>query len=355
MCTIGKTTVARLYARLLYALGIQPSKKFVETTGGKLASQGPAGVMKIFDDDSDESNGNEFAAMMRMMRPQRNQNSSAKNSRGGVLFVDEAYQLISPHASNAGKQVLDIILTEMENSSTRWVVIFAGYKNDLEAFFAHNDGLRSRIPSVMDFQDFSETQLHSIFLGLIERRYNGRCKIDGGPRGQYMQAAMRRLSSGREKRGFGNARSVENLLSKICQRQAQRLLQIKDREPSEEELLFFSREDLIGPSPANIKSSSEAWAKLQTLIGLQQIKTSVDAMLCMIEENYHRELRGLKPFTVSLNRVFVGSPGTGKTTVAELYGKILADMGLLSNGDGVYCQALTLFFPTLRTVSVGVG
>ncbi len=292
--------------------------------------------MKIFDGDSDN---NSFAALMGM-RPQSNSSSSAKTRRGGVLFVDEAYQLISPHASNAGKQVLDIILTEMEKSTAKWVVIFAGYKNDLEAFFAHNDGLKSRIPYVMDFQDFSETQLHSIFLGLIEKRYKGRCTIEGGPSGQYVQAAMRRLSSCRGKRGFGNARSVENLLSKICQRQAQRLLQIEDREPSEEELLFFSREDLIGPSPTNIHSSSEAWAELKTLIGLHQIKASVNAMLGMVEENYHRELRGLKPFAVSLNRVFVGSPGTGKTTVAELYGKILAEMGLLSNGDGACYQVL---------------
>lgn len=74
--------------------------------------------------------------------------------------------------------------------------------------------------------------------------------------------------------------------------------------------------------------------KLQSLIGLEAVKESIRTQLRRISTNYQRELQGKKPVETSLNRVFFGGPGTGKTSVAKLYGRILADLGLLSNGEG---------------------
>lgn len=309
--------------------------------------------MKIFDsEDSDLSNS--YRMLRRRHRrlrspPFDSDDDSSDDDGGGVLFVDEAYQLISSHTSNAGKQVLDIILTEMERKSARWVVIFAGYKDDLQALYAQNPGFESRFAGTFLFEDLTEPQLHSIMLSLIGNRFRGSCQIEGGPDGLYMRAAARRLSSGRDKRGFGNARSAENFMSKIWDRQAARLLQIDDRTPTDVELFYLSKEDLLGPSPSNIKSNSEAWAKLQALSGLHQIKQSMEDMLGIVEDNYDRELNGLKPFTLCLNRIFVGSPGTGKTTVAKLYGRILADLGFLSNGDGMFLNQDFTFLSCCRS------
>lgn len=70
------------------------------------------------------------------------------------------------------------------------------------------------------------------------------------------------------------------------------------------------------------------------LTGLKAVKETMQGFLDRIHTNYQRELEEKEVIDVSLNCVFLGSPGTGKTSVGKLYGQVLADMGLLSNGGG---------------------
>ncbi|KAF8540293.1 P-loop containing nucleoside triphosphate hydrolase protein, partial [Trichophaea hybrida] len=332
----GKTTVARIYAKFLHAMGVLKSdKKSDEESDEESDEKSGTYTMK-------ETSGAKLASLSigkkKVKKLIRKIVGTKTKPTSGVLFVDEAYQLTAPHTSSEGRQALDVILTEMENRIGQLVVIFVGYNQEMESFFEHNPGLSSRIPYNLQFGDFEDSELWQVLHDNIRAKYSKKMKVEDGLDGLYMRVAIRRLARSRGARGFGNARAVNNLLAQISERQAKRLAkEAKERRCKLEELdcLLFTKEDIIGPNPSEAIRQSAAWGKLHELIGLKEVKRAARIMESFIETNYRRELLEEKPIEFSLNRVFYGSPGTGKTTVGKLYGQIMADLGLLSNGEVV--------------------
>nr|GAT60754.1 predicted protein [Mycena chlorophos] len=300
----GKTTVARHYAKFLASVGVIPGSEFVETTGSRLSNDGVPGTKKMLE--------------------------GVLGAGGGVIFVDEAYQLMDP----MGAKVLDFLLAEMENNVGSVVFIFAGYAKELGQFFEHNPGLSSRVPHTFKFADYSDAELLGIFAHLVRDRFKGQAKVEDGVDGLYARVAVRRLGRGRGSPGFGNARALENMFSEIKLRQAARLTKQRAQGLRPDDFVL-TKEDMIGPDPSVATKESKAWGELQKMIGLQLVKESVQNLLDIIDTNYKRELAEKEPIQVSLNQVFFGNPGTGKTTVAKLYGQILADIGMISKGEVV--------------------
>ncbi|SPO04115.1 related to stage V sporulation protein K [Cephalotrichum gorgonifer] len=322
----GKTTVANLYAQFLKSMDVLGSDRVVETSGAKLASGGPRAITDIFE-----------------------------RRAGGVLFVDEAYQLVAPHSGPAGKQVLDVILGEMDSNSPRWVVVFAGYKEDIvsevqgnpgddrcvilleyedkmESLFQNgNPGLSGRFMADTPFRfaDYSREELGEILKLDLKAR-----QIDYEP--AALAAATDVLSRSKYNRDFSNARAAKLLVSGAVQRNQERHMTGQNHDEDFEARLepqdFDPRLRLQATSTGNVAN----WRA--DLTG--QVSDSVI-------EQLERYLPTSLSRCLNLNRyvprtfVLKGPPGTGKTTLANYMGKLFHDIGILPDHRVELCSAIS--------------
>ena len=293
----GKTTVARIYAKFLKEKGILKEGNFEETSGSKLVNGGTAELTKIL----------------------------KKLESGGVLFIDEAYQL-NPKTNTIGAQVLDMLLPEMENKRDSLVVVMAGYEKQMDDLMAHNEGLPSRFPYHFNFEDYSDSELLTILKGIIKEKPKFTVSDE-----KFVRIAVKRLGRQRGTVGFGNARAVRNLFQNTLNNQARRIIQEQKDGKCPDEYLI-ERDDLLGPKYIDRKTCP-ALEELENMRGLNNVKQTIDQLLQLVQTNVELEENEKPIREVTLNRIFLGNPGTGKTTVAKLYGKILNSLGMLSKGD----------------------
>lgn len=182
--------------------------------------------------------------------------------------------------------------------------------------------------------DYSDKELLSALARRIHKKFKKKMKVERGIVGLYSRIFVRKIARGRGKKNFKNEVDFEIAFSKVCQRQADRIY----REISEgikPDYFMLTKEDMIGPEPPDIYTRSSAWIELESMIGLENIKEQARALIDQAKLNYDRELKEKEPVQITLNRIIIGPAGTGKTTVAKLYGQILADLGLLSSREVV--------------------
>jgi probable Rubsico expression protein CbbX len=161
-----------------------------------------------------------------------------KKAMGGVLFIDEAYYLYRPeNERDYGQEAIEILLQVMENQRDDLVVILAGYKDRMDAFFRSNPGMSSRIAHHLDFPDYLPQDLEEIARRMLQQMQYRLSASGTAALHDYIPLRMRQPH-------FANARSIRNALDRARLRQANRLFAEKGRHLTRDELMTIEGEDL---------------------------------------------------------------------------------------------------------------
>ena len=211
----AKTTVARLFARIMKDNGILSMGQLVEVGRGDLVGKYVGWTAQ---------------AVQRKFQ----------EAKGGVLFIDEAYSLVDDRSGSFGDEAINTIVQEMENHRQDVVVIFAGYPNEMERFLQKNPGLRSRVAFHVPFADYNTEELCRI------------AQLMGKRKGIFFEpAAMEKLctafEAARQQSDFGNGRYVRNLLEQAKMNQASRLLEYDFEDITDEAVRTIKAEDITIP------------------------------------------------------------------------------------------------------------
>lgn len=212
----AKTSVARLFARIMKENGLLSKGHLVEVGRGDLVGKyvgwtAPT-IQKKF-----------------------------KEAQGGVLFIDEAYSLVDGRSGSFGDEAINTIVQEMENHREDVVVIFAGYPDQMETFLEKNPGLRSRIAFHVPFADYSSEELCRI-AGLIAGQKGLKLTEEAEAK------LLRIFEQAKGARDFGNGRYARNVIEKAKMRQAARLLERDYDQITGEDLTTLRAEDIEMPA-----------------------------------------------------------------------------------------------------------
>lgn len=186
----AKTTVARILAGLLYEIGMLESKEILEV--------GRADLVAIYEGQTADNVKNVF-----------------RRARGRLLFIDEAYSLLEYWEGAYGDEAINTIVQEMENHRNETVVVFAGYPNEMEKFFDRNPGLRSRVPFIINFDDYTADEL----IGITELE----AKKRGFTVNKKAKTKLKSLYSMDNEKIRGNGRYCRNVVERAILSYASRL------------------------------------------------------------------------------------------------------------------------------------
>lgn len=209
----GKTTIARILARIFKDLGVVKKGHLVETDRSGLVA--------------------EYVGQTAVKT-----NAVVDSALGGVLFIDEAYALTDQQkGGDYGGEAISTLLKRMEDDRDNLIVIVAGYTNEMKRFVESNPGLQSRFTRYIDFPDYSSGELFDIFKMRMSK-YSYKLDADAE---QFLRKDLANTVA-HKSRNFGNARYVRNLFEKAISNQANRLA--SQKELTTEELSRISLEDI---------------------------------------------------------------------------------------------------------------
>jgi len=317
----GKTTIARLLGRYLKEIGILRSGHTVEVIKGDLTTslRGETGRRVL---------------------------SFVDRAEEGVLFVDEAHSLGKTeggeNSQSDGQEVLSALVSAITSPRRHFCLILAGYEEPMKALFKAEPGLMRRMgENIIVIPDYKPEILFDILL----RKFSGDDYtispelLEPTPGTSPLYGLVQKIYQKRDRRNFGNADAM---------------IKLAEAAEASGRSRVITRDNFIGYHLPNNETVLESWFEplnteeaeqqimdeLDALVGLENVKAQVHAL---IETQKARQIQvqkareeGKEPPRFSdlgLHTVFSGSPGTGKTTVARMMGRLYYQMGILSQGQ----------------------
>jgi SpoVK/Ycf46/Vps4 family AAA+-type ATPase len=316
----GKTTVIRLLGKIYQSMGVMKSGHIVEVNKANLIG-------------------------MHIGETEANTLKKLEEAKGGILFIDEAYSLVTG-AAQFGQEVINTIITEMTNEESEVTIIVAGYPDEMTSFIESNPGLKSRFTKYFHFEDYQPDELLEIAESTAKSK-----NLEFTDDAIVLLKKELTVAYRNRKKSFGNARYVVSLVTELKQNLAQRIMKIGDLDSiTQKELRTITDRDILHSlNSSELKTLKldideemlkEAMAELNDMVGLAKVKSEMNEYIKLAK--YYREIGKDVLNKFSLHAVFIGNPGTGKTTVARILAKIYKALGLLERGHLIEGDRQTL-------------
>lgn len=297
----GKTTVARLMGKVLFENGVFSSDqfKFIEVTESDLIS----------------NHVGETAIQTQAL---------LEKAKGGILFIDEAYTLNKRESNvNFGQEAINTILKYMEDHRDEIMIIFAGYTKEMGQFLKINPGLASRVPNKFIFEDYTGDEIVKMGESLLTQKQYRLEDIS------YYEAHVKRVYQTALERS--NGRWIRNLNEKILKSLANRVMTEGSTDVSTVKNIDI--DNVLNESKYTADASinqHDALEAINQLIGIPKVKAQVAQFIALADINQKREAQGHIGSNFTLHTLFLGNPGTGKTTVARLLGEVMYQKGIIN-------------------------
>lgn len=310
----GKTTVARIMADVLHALGVVKRGQLVEADRSKLvaAYSGQTAIKT---------------------------NQLVDSALGGVLFIDEAYTLVSSDMDTFGKEAVDTLLKRMEDDRGKFVCIVAGYPNEMQSFIDSNPGLASRFTQTIQFEDYNATELAQIFFGLASSHSFVISDEDRTGIERYFEQMYNSRQS-----NFGNAREVRRVYEQTITNQSKRVATLMSNPMFDPQQLYeITLADVEGESTDVARPLEDVLSELDDFVGMTSVKEAIrrlSVQMMFLNERARMGLGVSEPTIVNI--VLTGNPGTGKTSIARKLGQVLHSVGILSSSKVVEASRATM-------------
>jgi SpoVK/Ycf46/Vps4 family AAA+-type ATPase len=330
----GKTTVARVLAKIFYAFGLLEMPEVVEAHRADLVGE-YLGATAI------------------------KTNELVEGALGGVLFIDEAYSLVNEgdgQTDRFGLEAVQTLLKRAEDNREDLIIILAGYEKQMEAFLASNPGLASRFATRLKFPSYSPPEMLALAESALDRRGE---ELDPDAR-PALWRTLEEVGRRRITDELGNGRFVRTLIEKAGQARDVRVM-TGATEPAPQDLVTIRASDL-DQAYAELTSRLRGYedtptvegaiAELDELVGLEPVKQQVRAIAAQLRVARLRDTHGLTSQPPTRHFVFTGPPGTGKTTVARILGRIFAALGLLVRPEVVEAHRADLVGEHLGSTAI---